>query len=58
VALAWILSRPAVSAPIVGTSKLPQLEDALTALQLKLTDDESKRLEEPYEPHPILGHSY
>jgi len=58
VALAWILSKPAVSAPIIGASKLPQLEDALTALQLKLTDDEIKRLEEPYEPHPILGHSY
>jgi aryl-alcohol dehydrogenase-like predicted oxidoreductase len=58
VALAWILSRPAVSAPIIGASKLYQLEDALTALQLKLTDDEIKRLEEPYEPHPILGHSY
>jgi aryl-alcohol dehydrogenase (NADP+) len=57
VALAWILSKPAVSAPIIGASKLYQLEDALTALELKLTPDEIKRLEEPYEPHPILGHS-
>jgi 1-deoxyxylulose-5-phosphate synthase len=58
VALAWILSKPGVSAPIIGASKLYQLEDALMALQLKLTLDEIKRLEEPYEPHPILGHSY
>lgn len=58
VALAWILSKPGVSAPIIGASKLYQLENALTALQLKLTPDEIKRLEEPYEPHPILGHSY
>ena len=58
IALAWILSRPAVSAPIIGASKLYQLEDALTALQLKLTPDEIRQLEEPYEPHPVLGHSY
>ncbi len=58
VALAWILSKPGVSAPIIGASKLYQLEDALKALQLKLTPDEIKRLEELYEPHPILGHSY
>jgi aryl-alcohol dehydrogenase-like predicted oxidoreductase len=57
VALAWILSKPAVSAPIIGASKLYQLEDALTALTLKLTPDEIKRLEEPYEPHPVLGHN-
>jgi aryl-alcohol dehydrogenase-like predicted oxidoreductase len=58
VALAWILQKPGVSAPIIGASKLPQLEDALTALQLRLTEDEIKSLEAPYEPHPILGHSY
>ena len=58
VALAWILSKPAVSAPIIGASKLYQLEDALTALQMKLTPDEIKRLEELYQPHPVLGHSY
>jgi aryl-alcohol dehydrogenase-like predicted oxidoreductase len=57
VALAWILAKPGVSAPIIGASKPYQLEDALSALQLKLTDEEIKRLEEPYEPHPILGHS-
>ena len=58
IALAWMLSKPAVSAPIIGASKPYQLEDALGALQLQLTEDEIKRLEEPYEPHPILGHSY
>jgi aryl-alcohol dehydrogenase (NADP+) len=58
VVLAWILSKPAVSAPIIGASKLYQLEDALSALSLTLTPDEIKRLEEPYEPHPVLGHSY
>ena len=58
VALAWILSRPAVSSPIIGASKPGHLEDAIGALQLKLTEDEIKRLEELYEPHPILGHSY
>jgi aryl-alcohol dehydrogenase-like predicted oxidoreductase len=58
VALAWVMQKPGVSAPIIGASKLPQLEDALTALQLKLTEDEIKSLEAPYEPHPILGHSY
>ena len=58
VALAWILSRPGVSAPIIGASKMYQLEDAVQAMQIKLTEDEVKRLEEVYEPHPVLGHSY
>jgi 1-deoxyxylulose-5-phosphate synthase len=58
VALAWVSSKPAVSAPIIGASKPYQLEDAIGALSLKLTEDEIQRLEAPYEPHPILGHSY
>lgn len=58
VALAWVLSRPGVSAPIIGASKLYQLEDALAALALKLTPEEIEQLDEPYEPHPVLGHSY
>jgi len=57
IALAWILSRPVVSAPIIGASKLTQLEDALSALDVQLTAAEIASLEEPYEPHPILGHS-
>jgi aryl-alcohol dehydrogenase-like predicted oxidoreductase len=58
IALAWMLSKPVVSAPIIGASKLYQLEDALGAVHLKLTPAEIKRLEQPYEPHPVLGHSY
>ena len=56
VALAWILSKPEVSAPIIGASKMSHLEDALKALEIKLDGEEIKALEEPYEPHPILGH--
>jgi aryl-alcohol dehydrogenase-like predicted oxidoreductase len=57
VALAWVLAQPGVTAPIIGASKLQHLEDALHALQVKLTPDEIRSLEEPYEPHPVLGHS-
>jgi aryl-alcohol dehydrogenase-like predicted oxidoreductase len=56
VALAWLFHRPGVTAPIVGATKLAHLEDALAAEQLKLDDDEMQRLEEPYAPHPVLGH--
>ena len=55
VALAWMLAKPGVSAPIIGASKMYQLEDALAAMDIKLSDEEVKRLEEPYEPHPVLG---
>ena len=57
VALAWILSKPEVTAPIIGVSKLHHLDDALSALNVKLTEEEIKRLEEPYRPRRILGHS-
>ncbi len=56
VALAWLLGKPAVTAPIVGASKANQLEDAAAALTLKLMPEEAARLEEPYSPHPVLGH--
>ena len=56
VSLAWLLARPGVTAPIVGTSKLAQLDDALAALELVLTSDELARLEAGYRPHPVLGH--
>jgi aryl-alcohol dehydrogenase-like predicted oxidoreductase len=56
VALAWLLGRPAVSAPIVGATKLRHLEDAIGAVDLMLTEDEVRRLEAPYRPHPIRGH--
>ena len=57
VALAWLLQRPGVTAPIVGATKLGHLEDALAAEQLTLTEDEVSSLEELYRPHPISGHS-
>jgi aryl-alcohol dehydrogenase-like predicted oxidoreductase len=57
VALAWLLSRPAVTAPIVGATRLGHISDALAAVQLTLTDEEVRRLEEPYLPHRVLGHS-
>jgi aryl-alcohol dehydrogenase (NADP+) len=55
VALAWILSKPGVSSPIIGASKMPHLDQAIEALQIHLDDSEIKALEEPYEPHPVLG---
>ena len=57
VALAWVLQQPGITAPIVGASKMPHLEDAIAALSLKLDDAELKALAEPYQPHRILGHS-
>jgi aryl-alcohol dehydrogenase-like predicted oxidoreductase len=56
VALAWLLHKPGVTAPIVGATKQGHLEDALAAEELTLTEDEIRRLEEPYLPHPVLGH--
>ena len=56
VALAWLLSRPAVTAPIVGATKVGHVEDALAAEALELTPGETARLEEPYVPHPVSGH--
>ena len=56
VALAWLLHRPGVTAPIVGATKLRHLEDAVAAEQLELSDEEMQRLEAPYLPHPVLGH--
>jgi len=56
VALAWLLHRPGVTAPIVGATKLAHLEDAILAEGLELSEDEMRRLEEPYQPHPIRGH--
>jgi len=55
-ALAWLLHKPAVSAPIVGATKLPHLEDAAAAVDVSLSDAEIAELEEGYRPHPVLGH--
>ena len=55
-ALAWILCRPGVTAPIVGTTRLEHLDTLVAALDITLDDDECRLLEEPYVPHPVLGH--
>ena len=57
IALAWLLHQPAVTAPIVGASKMQHLDDAVAALEVKLSDEERRSLEEPYRPHPVRGHS-
>jgi 1-deoxyxylulose-5-phosphate synthase len=55
IALAWLLRQPGVTAPIVGATKMEQLDQAVGALDVKLTDEEARRLEEPYVPHAVLG---
>jgi 1-deoxyxylulose-5-phosphate synthase len=55
IALAWMLGKPGVSAPIIGASKMPHLDQAIAALDIHLDESEIKALEEPYEPHPVLG---
>lgn len=57
VALAWMLSKPGITAPIIGASKPQHLDDAIAALSVKLSDGDVRKLEEPYRPHRILGHS-
>jgi 1-deoxyxylulose-5-phosphate synthase len=56
-ALAWMLSKPFITSPIVGATKPHHLSDAVTALSLRLTPEEIASLEEPYTPHPVLGFS-
>ena len=56
-AYAWLLNRPGVTAPIVGASQVWQLEQAVAALEVKLSAQEMARLEAPYRPHPVLGHA-
>jgi aryl-alcohol dehydrogenase (NADP+) len=57
IALAWMLAKPGITAPIIGASKMPHLEDAVAAMKIKLEKDEMRQLEECYQPHPVLGHS-
>jgi aryl-alcohol dehydrogenase (NADP+) len=57
IALAWVLNKPYITSPIVGATKMDHLDQAIAALDIKLSEDEVKRLEEHYKPHPILGHS-
>jgi aryl-alcohol dehydrogenase (NADP+) len=56
VALAWLWHRPEVTAPIIGATRLQHLDDAVAAAELELGDEERRRLEEPYQPHRVLGH--
>jgi 1-deoxyxylulose-5-phosphate synthase len=56
IALAWLVQKKPVTAPIIGATKISHLEDAVGALSVKLTQEEVAYLEEPYVPHPIVGH--
>jgi aryl-alcohol dehydrogenase (NADP+) len=55
IALAWMLSKPFVTSPIVGATKEHHIDDAVAAIELELTDDEIARLEAPYTPHDVVG---
>jgi aryl-alcohol dehydrogenase-like predicted oxidoreductase len=57
VALAWMLSKPFVTAPIIGATKPQHLEDAIAALSVQLSPDEIRHLEEAYQPHPVIGYA-
>lgn len=57
VALAWMLAKPHINSPIIGSSKLEHLDQAVAALDIQLSAEEIKNLEDPYKPHPVLGHS-
>ena len=56
IALAWLLQKEPVAAPIIGATKISHLEDAVGALSVRLTSEEVAHLEEPYTPHRIVGH--
>ncbi len=56
IALAWVLHKPDIDSPIIGATKMEHLEQAIAALDIKLSAEEMKKLEEPYKPHPVLGH--
>ncbi len=57
IALAWMLHKPGITAPIIGATKMHHLEEAVAAVDIELSADDMAFLEEPYRPHPILGHS-
>jgi len=57
IALAWMMSKSHITAPIIGASKMAHLNQAIAALEIELTEDEISSLEEAYQPHPVLGHS-
>ena len=55
IALAWLLQKKPVTAPIIGATKIAHLEDAVGALSVRLTEEEVKYMEDPYVPHPVVG---
>ena len=55
VATAWMLSKPGITAPIIGATKPHHISDAVAAVELTLSDEEIARLEAPYAPHPVAG---
>ena len=57
IALAWVLSKLYVDSPIIGATKIDHLDQAIAALEIKLSEEEIKKLEEAYRPHPVLGHA-
>lgn len=57
IALAWVLAQPGVTAPIIGASRIEQLDELGAALSIKLSEDECRTLQAVYQPHPVLGHS-
>lgn len=57
IALAWLLNKPHITAPIIGATQMDHLDQAIAALDIRLSEEDVNRLEEPYQPHPILGHS-
>jgi aryl-alcohol dehydrogenase (NADP+) len=56
-ALAWLLHKPGVTSPIIGATRIDQLEELVGALDIRLSPEEIQQLEAPYRPHPVLGHS-
>ena len=56
-AIAWLLHKPGITSPIIGTSKMPQLDDAIAAMNIKLSSEDIAYLEELYIPHCISGHT-
>ncbi|KAF8828454.1 hypothetical protein HHX47_DHR3000189 [Lentinula edodes] len=57
IAIAWVMAREGVTAPIIGTTSLENLDGLLAAVDIKLSEDEMKYLEEAYQPRSIIGHS-
>jgi 1-deoxyxylulose-5-phosphate synthase len=55
--LAWLLNQPGITSPIIGVTKVEQLDDLILALDIQLSAEERRQLEDPYRPHPIVGHS-